>query len=154
MTFPEVHYLRWAKALPPAAANLARSGLDPCPAALLGLRATDLVTSLPVRDGYRPLVEAIATRYRVTPSRVFTVPGGTSLANFMACAAVLNDAPRGSEVIVEHPAYEPLVRGPGAPGRGPPPGSPPPPPPPHPRLAAAGGGRGGGGASVVCSHAV
>ncbi len=114
MTFPEVHYLRWAKALPPADVNLARSGLDACPAALLGLRAADLVTSLPVHDGYRPLVEAIATRYRVTPSRVFTVPGGTSLANFMACAAVLNDAPRGSEVIVEHPAYEPLVRVPEA----------------------------------------
>ena len=114
MTFPDVAYLRWAKAMPRARVNLARSGLEPCPPTLLGLRAADLVTSLPVHDGYRPLVEAIAYRYGVAPSRVFTVPGGTSLANFMACAAALHEAPRGSEVIVEHPAYEPLLRVPEA----------------------------------------
>lgn len=110
MRFPDVHYMRWAKALPAAKINLARSGLEACPPQLLGLRASDLVTNLPVRDGYRPLLETIARRYGVTPAHVFTVPGGTSFANWLAAAAALHDAPRGSEVIVERPAYEPLLR--------------------------------------------
>jgi aspartate/methionine/tyrosine aminotransferase len=42
------------------------------------------------------------------------VSGGTSFANWLACAAVLNGAPRGSEVIVERPTYEPLLRIPDA----------------------------------------
>ena len=64
MRFPDVNYIRWAKALPAATINLARSGLDPCPPALLGVRASDLVTNLPVHDGYRPLLDTIARRYR------------------------------------------------------------------------------------------
>jgi aspartate/methionine/tyrosine aminotransferase len=110
MKFPDVHYLRWAKALPAAKINLARSGLEACPPQLLGLKASDLVANLPVRDGYRPLLETIARRYQVTPRQVFTVPGGTSFANWLAAAAALHDAPPASEVIVEWPAYEPLLR--------------------------------------------
>ncbi len=110
MRFPDVDYIRWAKALPAAKVNLARSGLEPCPPQLLGLRASDLVTNLPVHDGYRPLLETIARRYGVTRGQVFTVPGGTSFANWMAAAAALHEAPRACEVIVERPAYEPLLR--------------------------------------------
>jgi aspartate/methionine/tyrosine aminotransferase len=110
MRFPDVDYIRWAKALPRARINLARSGLEPCPPALLRLRAADLVTTLPVHDGYAPLLAAIARRYRVAADRVFTVPGGTSFANFIAAGAALHGAPDGSEVIVEHPVYEPLLR--------------------------------------------
>ena len=45
-----------------------------------------------------------------TPEQVFPVSGGTSFANWFACAAPLNGAPRGSEVIVERPTYEPLLK--------------------------------------------
>jgi aspartate/methionine/tyrosine aminotransferase len=110
MIFRELEYMTWAKTMPPADVNMARSGIEHCPPSLLGVRARDLVVNLPVRWGYRPLVEAIAARYRVAPGRVFTVSGGTSLADWLACAAALDGAPRGAEVIVERPTYEPLLR--------------------------------------------
>jgi aspartate/methionine/tyrosine aminotransferase len=110
MTFPEIRYLTWAKTLPKATVNLARSGLEHCPADLLGLDADDLVTNLPVTWGYVPLIRAIAARYRVRPEQVFTLSGGTSLANWVACAAALEGARKDAEVIVERPTYEPLLR--------------------------------------------
>ncbi|MGE5242694.1 MAG: pyridoxal phosphate-dependent aminotransferase [Betaproteobacteria bacterium] len=110
MNVPELSYIRWAKALPRADVNLARSGVDPCPASLLGLHARDLVTTLPGAYGYAPLKEAIARRYGVRAERVFTVSGGTSFANWIACAAALDGCGRGAEVIVERPTYEPLLR--------------------------------------------
>jgi aspartate/methionine/tyrosine aminotransferase len=110
MRFPEVAYMRWAKGRAPARIDLARSGVEPCPPSALGLRARDLVVTLPVHDGYAPLRRAIARRYGVTSEQVFTVSGGTSFANWLACAAALDGAPRGSEVIVERPTYEPLLR--------------------------------------------
>lgn len=110
MTFEELEYISWAKSMPRADINLARSGIDACPPALLRLRASDLVTSLPVKYGYAPLLEAIGRRYRVAANRVLTLSGGTSFANYVACAAALDDAPRGSEVLVERPTYEPLWR--------------------------------------------
>jgi aspartate/methionine/tyrosine aminotransferase len=114
MRFPDVEYIRWAKALPPARINLARSGIEPCPPSLLKLQPADQVTTLPVHDGYAPLVGAIARRYRVGREHVFTVSGGTSFANFLAAGAALHGAPRGSEIVVEQPAYEPLLRVPEA----------------------------------------
>src|SRR5262245_4831593 len=110
MTFPDVDYIRWAKEHPPARINLARSGVALCPPELLRLRARDLVVNLPVCDGYAPLVAAIARRYRVGREQVFTVSGGTSFADWFAAAVVLERVQRGDEVIVERPAYEPLLR--------------------------------------------
>jgi hypothetical protein len=110
MRFPGLAYITWAKSLPPVRINLARSGIDRCPAAMLRLKAADLVTSLPVKYGYAPLREAIARRYGVGFEQVFTVSGGTSFANWVACAAALDGAPPGTEVIVERPTYEPLIR--------------------------------------------
>jgi aspartate/methionine/tyrosine aminotransferase len=107
---PEIAYITWAKSLPAARANLARSGVLPCPSSLLRLRASDLVVNLPVKYGYGPLLEAVAKRYRLTPDRVFTVSGGTTLANFVACAAAVHGAGHGAEVILERPTYEPLLR--------------------------------------------
>ena len=83
MKTPELAYIAWSKAMPAAAVNLARSGIDHCPRSLLGLRASDLVTQLPVQYGYVPLSEAIARRYDVSVNQVFTVSGGTSLANWV-----------------------------------------------------------------------
>jgi aspartate/methionine/tyrosine aminotransferase len=54
---------------------------------------------------YPPLREAIAARYGVTADRVVTADG-TSMANLLAMAALI--AP-GDEVLIEHPAYEPMV---------------------------------------------
>ena len=110
MTFPELDYITWAKSAPPARINLARSGVEPAPASLLKLTAADLVTTLPVRYGYGPLRDAIAHRYRVKPDAVFAISGGTSFANWLACAAALDGAGRHAEVIVERPTYEPLLR--------------------------------------------
>ena len=110
MHFPEVSYLRWAKTHPSARIDLARSGVAACPPSALGLTSRDLVVTLPVIDGYMPLREAIARRYRVDARQVFTVSGGTSFANWFACAAVLDRSPRAAEVIVERPTYEPLLR--------------------------------------------
>jgi len=110
VTFPEIAYINWAKSLPPVAVNLARSGIDLCPPSLLGLRAADLVATLPVKYGYAPLREAIARRYGVEYDRVFPVSGGTSFANWLACVTALDGCAPGSEVIVERPTYEPLIR--------------------------------------------
>jgi hypothetical protein len=110
MSFPTLDYIAWAKSQPPARINLARSGIEHCPPSLLKLRTADLVTNLPVKYGYQPLTEAIASRYRVSAARVFTVSGGTSFANYVAYAAALDGGPRGTEAIVERPTYEPLVR--------------------------------------------
>src|SRR5580765_4518731 len=110
MKFQELAYISWAKALPKVEINLARSGIDHCPVSLLGLKARDVVATLPVRYGYLPLRQAIAARYGVTVPRVFPISGGTSFANWIACAAVLDGCGRGTEVIVERPTYEPLLR--------------------------------------------
>lgn len=111
MIFPEVGYIRWAKATPNAATNLARSGVEQCPASMLGMKASELAANVPVHnDGWAPLVDRIARRYNVSSSNVYTVSGGASFANFLACAAVLNGAGRSAEVLVERPTYEPLLR--------------------------------------------
>ena len=78
MKFPALEYIRWAKSQRPVAINLARSGIDACPPSLLRLTRSDLVTTLPVKYGYQPLLEAIGGRYDVAPDRVFTLSGGTT----------------------------------------------------------------------------
>jgi aspartate/methionine/tyrosine aminotransferase len=55
--------------------------------------------------GYRPLVEQIARRYGVERDQVVTTTG-CSMGNYLACAAV---AGAGDEVLIEKPAYEPLL---------------------------------------------
>jgi hypothetical protein len=84
MKFPALEYIRWAKSQRPVAINLARSGIDACPPSLLRLTRSDLVTTLPVKYGYQPLLEAIGGRYDVAPDRVLTLSGGTSFANYVA----------------------------------------------------------------------
>jgi aspartate/methionine/tyrosine aminotransferase len=108
--FTEVAYMSWAKAMPRVRSNLARSGLTPCPPALLRLSGRDLVTHHAAGYGWPPLLRALGRRYRVSSDRVLTVSGGTSLANWVAGAAALDGAGRGAEVIVERPTYEPLLR--------------------------------------------
>jgi aspartate/methionine/tyrosine aminotransferase len=107
---PDLEYIAWAKSLPPVDVNLARSGVDPCPPSALGLTAADLVATLPVKYGYAPLRDAVAARYEVRADQVFAVSGGASYANWLACLAVLDDCSPGTQVIVERPTYEPLLK--------------------------------------------
>src|SRR5262249_33243340 len=108
--FRDLEYIAWAKSQPPVAINLARGGVEPCPVWMLRVRAADLVVSLPVKYGYQPLREAIASRYGVAASQVFPLSGGTSFANWVAALALLDGSGFGAEVIVERPTYEPLLR--------------------------------------------
>ncbi|HYV20643.1 MAG TPA: pyridoxal phosphate-dependent aminotransferase [Verrucomicrobiae bacterium] len=116
MKFPEIAYMSWAKAAPGARSNLARSGLPPCPIRLLRFPSRALETPHAAGYGWPPLRQALGRRYRVAADRVLTVSGGTSLANWVACAAALDGAGDGAEVIVERPTYEPLLRIPEAMG--------------------------------------
>jgi aspartate/methionine/tyrosine aminotransferase len=104
MTRSRAPYMEWAKRRPTPAIDLAGSNLLACTLEdLPGAReAVDLSGESP--DGYRPLLEAIAARYGVTPDRVATA-GGCSGANFLACAALIG---LDDEVLVESPNYDPL----------------------------------------------
>ena len=97
-------YMNWAKTSSTATFNLATSGVG-------NLKLRELRVSLDdleITDGgygYQPLIQAIANRYRVDPASVVTA-AGTTFANHLAVAALIKP---GDEVLVEHPAYEPLL---------------------------------------------
>ena len=98
-------YMRWAKEHAAARYNLANSGLLGCGPGELDFTLEDVVINGPNRDGYPPVLTAIGSRYGVEAERI--VPAaGTSGANYLAFAALL--AP-GDEVLVEQPAYEPIL---------------------------------------------
>ncbi len=101
-------YMEWAKTRPSARFDLAGSNVLACsiedlPGArdAIGLGGSN-------DNGYAPLVEAIAARYGVEARRVSTATG-TSGANFLVCAALLEP---GDEVLVERPGYDPLLAAP------------------------------------------
>ena len=54
---------------------------------------------------YLAIREAIASRYDVSTDQVVAADG-TSMANFLAMAALISP---GDEVLIEHPAYDPLI---------------------------------------------
>lgn len=97
-------YMNWAKTRSVAKYNLATSGLD-------NVKLSELRVSLDDIEitgggyGYQPLVQSIATRYRVDPEEVVTA-AGTTFANHLAMAALIKP---GDEVLFEHPAYEPML---------------------------------------------
>ncbi|HEV8374813.1 MAG TPA: pyridoxal phosphate-dependent aminotransferase [Candidatus Polarisedimenticolia bacterium] len=98
-------YMTWAKRHAAARFNLANSGMLPCAPADIPIPPGGIEFNGRDPEGYPPLREAIAAKYGVTSDRV--VPAqGTSGANFLACATLLE---RGDEVLVERPAYEPLL---------------------------------------------
>ncbi|MES1241092.1 MAG: aminotransferase class I/II-fold pyridoxal phosphate-dependent enzyme [Acidobacteriota bacterium] len=98
-------YMRWAKEHAAARYNLANSGILGCETGDLELGPGDVLVNAPNRDGYPPVLEAIAALYGTAPEQV--VPAeGTSGANFLAFAGLVEP---GDEVLVEQPTYEPLL---------------------------------------------
>lgn len=98
--------MHWAKTRPPAKYDLALSGVLNLPFAEFQVALDDLELHGANAYGYRPLLEALASHCRVPAESVVTVSGGTSMANHLAMAAVLD---HGDEVLIEEPTYEPLL---------------------------------------------
>lgn len=98
-------YMTWAKHHAGARYNLANSGILGCAIDDLPLSAGDIIINGPNHEGYTPLHEAIAANYRTSPDAVITAQG-TSMANFLAMATVLEP---GDDVLIERPAYDPLL---------------------------------------------
>jgi DNA-binding transcriptional MocR family regulator len=102
---PRADYLLWAKRRPHPFNDLARSDVNgPALDDLPGWRAA-LEVSGNNDEGWPPLVESIAARYGVAADHVATATG-TSGANFLVCAALVRP---GDDVLVEAPAYDPLL---------------------------------------------
>ena len=97
-------YMHWAKTRSVAKYNLATSGLGNLKLSELRVALDDLE----ITDGgygYQPLIQSIATRYRISPEQVVTA-AGTTFANHLAMAALIKP---GDEILFEQPAYEPML---------------------------------------------
>lgn len=105
MRIEPVRYMEWAKLQAQAGINLSRSGLADLSLADLEVDRESLEISGEHPYGYPPLIEAVAARYRVKEGHVLPV-NGASQGIFFACAVLLEP---GNEVLVERPAYEPLL---------------------------------------------
>ena len=99
-------FLHWAKTRPRVKYDLALSGILNLPIAELNVKLSDLELHAADAYGYRPLVEALARHRKVPPENVVTVSGGTSMANHLAMAAMID---HGDEVLIEEPTYDPLL---------------------------------------------
>ena len=104
-THAQSEYMEWAKTLSHARFSLATSGVQNFPLARLGARLEDLELSVPGGYGYPPLQQRLAARAGVDPDCVVAATG-TSMGNHLAMAAVLQP---GDDVLIEHPAYGPLL---------------------------------------------
>jgi aspartate/methionine/tyrosine aminotransferase len=98
-------YIEWAKLHSAARFNLASSGVAPYPISELEVTIEDIELSGLSLYGYEPLQRALATKCGVEPENVVAAIG-TSMANHLAMAAILEP---GDEVLIELPAYDPLL---------------------------------------------
>ena len=90
--------MHWAKTRPKAKYDLALSGILNLPIAELDLNLSDLELHDANAYGFPPLVKALAKHRHVAPESVVTIAGGTSLANHLAMAALLE---HGDEILIE-----------------------------------------------------
>jgi aspartate/methionine/tyrosine aminotransferase len=109
MPFHHTHahspYLVWVKTQPHAKYNLATSGVMNFPLAELPVRLENLeISGQTPGYGYAPLQESLAHHAKV-PKECVVAAIGTSMANYLAYAGTLEP---GDDVLVEHPAYEPM----------------------------------------------
>ena len=99
-------YINWAKTAQSAARfNLANSGMRNYKLADLPVRLSDIELTGVSFYGYPPLQEALARKAGVG-AECIVAANGTSMANHLAMAALITP---GDEVLVEQPAYEPLL---------------------------------------------
>jgi aspartate/methionine/tyrosine aminotransferase len=100
-------YMHWSKTQSRARFNLATSGVAPFPLRELPVQLETLEINR-LNDsgyGYPALQKAVAVHHGVDPDCVVE-SAGTSMANHLAMAAILEP---GDEVLVEHPAYGPIL---------------------------------------------
>ena len=105
MADPWTPYMVWMKHAPQVTYNLMGSNLLHCRVEDLPQARERLELDGLHEEGYEPLLEAIAGRYEVAVEQV-SLATGTSGANFLVCGALLRP---GDEVLVERPAYDPLL---------------------------------------------
>ncbi len=98
-------YMHWAKTQSKAHYNLATSGVGAFPLRELPVDLSAVEINGDNSYGYSPLQAAIAARYGVDPDCVVEA-AGTSMANHLAMAALIEP---GDEVLIEEPAYGPLL---------------------------------------------
>ena len=98
-------YMQWSKTQSRARFNLATSGVASFPLRELPIDLKELEINGNNSYGYAPLQQAIATHCGVDPDCVVE-SAGTSMANHLAMAAIVEP---GDEVLIEHPAYGPLL---------------------------------------------
>jgi aspartate/methionine/tyrosine aminotransferase len=97
--------MQWSKTQSRARFNLATSGVASFPLCDLPVNLEKLEINGDNSYGYAPLQQAIAAHHSVDPDCVVEA-AGTSMANHLAMAAILE---RGDEVLIEHPAYGPIL---------------------------------------------
>src|SRR5258708_20143436 len=98
-------YMQWSKTQSRARFNLATSGVASFPLRELPVDLKELEINGDDSYGYVPLQQAIAAHHCVDPDCVVE-SAGTSMANHLAMAAIMEP---GDEVLIEHPAYGPIL---------------------------------------------
>ena len=98
-------YMHWSKTQSRARFNLATSGVAPFPFRELPIDLKDLEINGDNSYGYATLQQAIAAHHGIDPECVVE-SAGTSMANHLAMAAIIES---GYEVLIEHPAYGPIL---------------------------------------------
>lgn len=98
-------YMQWAKTNSAAKYNLATSGMANLPLSELDVNLQELEINGPTIYGYDELLQSLAQRYRVPQNCVVTAMG-TSFANYLSLAAATEP---GDEVLIEQPAYDPIL---------------------------------------------
>jgi len=108
MRFDRIPYMEWAKTRDsrpfPEQIDLANSGMVPLINTLeeLGIDPSGLPLGGPNSYGYPPLLDALASRYSVSPEQVL-VAQGASMANFVLLASLVEP---GDTLLVEKPVYQ------------------------------------------------
>jgi hypothetical protein len=97
--------MHWSKTHSRARFNLATSGVASFPLRELPVDLEELEINGDDSYGYAPLQQAIAAYHGVDPDCVVE-SAGTSMANHLAMATIIES---GDEVLIEHPAYGPIL---------------------------------------------
>jgi len=97
--------MEWAKLSSAAKFNLATSGMSNLPLSALPVTLDDLEITGTDPYGFAELKERLAAKAGVESENIVTA-AGTSMANHLALAALIEP---GHEVLIEQPAYDPLL---------------------------------------------